>query len=164
MKAAVKNILAVNEYFINNQVLLVFLIFPSLLPSSPQHYLHIKWMLATVKNIFGSKIFLLTYSSFSFQYANQEMDKLQEDLQYIDNLRTELADFFCEDAVSFKLEDCFNILQTFCSKFLKAIQVSKMIRLNDLRLSVWERQREKEWLYMCVCERMRVCGHINVVI
>ena len=51
MKAAVKNILEVNEYLINNPVLLIFLMFPSLLPSSPQHYLCIKKMEAAVKNI-----------------------------------------------------------------------------------------------------------------
>ena len=44
-----ENILVANEYLINNQVSLIFLIFPSLLPSSSQQYLHRERMKATVK-------------------------------------------------------------------------------------------------------------------
>ncbi|KAL7858997.1 hypothetical protein SRHO_G00141440 [Serrasalmus rhombeus] len=33
-----------------------------------------------------------------------------------------MIDFFCEDKETFKLDECFNIFQHFCSKFRKAVQ------------------------------------------
>ncbi len=38
-----------------------------------------------------------------------------------------LIDFFCEDRDVFKLDECFQIFQNFCSKFKKAVQVKKII-------------------------------------
>ena len=53
-----------------------------------------------------------------------EVLELEEDLRDIDEFRKELAVFFCEDAASFKMEDCFKTLHTFCDRFKKAIEVS----------------------------------------
>lgn len=58
------------------------------------------------------------------QLAKEDLSELQEDLKDIESLKLELADFFCEDPGSFKLEECFNVLNTFCSRFKKAISVS----------------------------------------
>lgn len=59
-----------------------------------------------------------------FQEANDDISELKEDLKDIDSLRLELADFFCEEPATFKLEDSFKTLQNFCDRFKKAIQVS----------------------------------------
>lgn len=58
--------------------------------------------------------------------AKKEMYELNEDLKDMESLRLELADFFCEEDKSFKLEECFKILQTFCDRFSKAILVSNV--------------------------------------
>ena len=47
---------------------------------------------------------------------------MKEDAAEIDTLKLELADYFCEDGDSFKLEDCFKIFYTFCSRFRKALE------------------------------------------
>lgn len=57
-----------------------------------------------------------------------ELKLLWLDGQEIEKLRIEMAEFFCEDAATFKLEDCFKIFQNFCIKFRKAVQVS--VRLS----------------------------------
>jgi len=37
----------------------------------------------------------------------------------LESSQTELADFFCEDANSFKVDECFKSLWSFCVKFKK---------------------------------------------
>ena len=59
------------------------------------------------------------------QEANVEVQELEEDLKDIEEYRKDLAVFFCEDFGTFKLEDCFKTLQTFCERFKKAIEVSR---------------------------------------
>jgi len=36
-----------------------------------------------------------------------------------------LADHFCEDAPTMKLEDCFSTIYKFCQKFKSALEVNK---------------------------------------
>lgn len=52
------------------------------------------------------------------------MEELEQDLEELEKLREELADYFCEDSVTFKLEECLKTFSTFCLKFNKALQVS----------------------------------------
>ncbi len=61
------------------------------------------------------------------QYAQDEMGTLEMDLTELEELRVELASYFCEDDTAFKLEECIKIFQTFCDKFKKAIQVDNTI-------------------------------------
>ena len=54
--------------------------------------------------------------------ADSEVAELQAAMKQVDLLRLKLAEFFCEDAASFKLEECFKIFQGFCDKFRQAIK------------------------------------------
>ncbi len=38
-------------------------------------------------------------------------------MSLLEKLQVDLAEFFCEDAVSFKIEECFKSLESFCNKF-----------------------------------------------
>uniref|UniRef100_A0A0L8GRS3 FH2 domain-containing protein n=3 Tax=Octopus bimaculoides TaxID=37653 RepID=A0A0L8GRS3_OCTBM len=84
------------------------------------------------------------------QWANGEMKSLQVDLNIINELQKELADFFCEDVATFKLDECFNTLRTFCEKFLKAIQENKQWSLSaeqsEMRKKQNELKRDEEML------------------
>jgi len=62
------------------------------------------------------------------QVARTDMAELSEDLKDAESLRLELADFFCEDERTFKLEECFRILQEFCDRFNKV----KLVRRTSL--------------------------------
>ena len=46
---------------------------------------------------------------------------MKEAMENLDTLKNELAEFFCEDPKSFKIEDCFKSLSSFCSKFKQAV-------------------------------------------
>nr|KAG5693718.1 hypothetical protein BaRGS_002101 [Batillaria attramentaria] len=74
--------------------------------------------------------------------ANVEVEELEEDLKDIEDLRQELATFFCEDQTSFKIEECFKILQTFCERFKKAIEENKQRRMMEEKAEMRRRQKE----------------------
>ena len=46
------------------------------------------------------------------------MKKRMEELK---QTKIDLAEFFCEDASAFKLEECYKSLASFCSKFKQAV-------------------------------------------
>lgn len=43
------------------------------------------------------------------QVAEQEVSALNKDMEEVESIRKHLAEFFCEDPVSFKLEECFKV-------------------------------------------------------
>lgn len=65
---------------------------------------------------------------FGAQEATSEIEELQEDLKDIESLRCELADFFCEDVKTFKLEEAFRTMQTFCDRLRKAMEVTDILK------------------------------------
>lgn len=40
------------------------------------------------------------------------MSALNKDMEEVESMRKQLADFFCEDPVAFKLEECFKVKQS----------------------------------------------------
>ncbi|XP_050679512.1 inverted formin-2 [Leptidea sinapis] len=65
------------------------------------------------------------------QVAESEVSALKKDMEEVGSLRVQLAEFFCEDPVSFKLEECFKIFSTFCNKFRQAVQDNERRRANE---------------------------------
>ena len=59
------------------------------------------------------------------QTAADELRELQHDLDDVEQLRRQLAQYFCEDEATFKLDDCIKTFRTFFDSFLKAIEVSR---------------------------------------
>ena len=77
-----------------------------------------------------------------------EVVELEEDLKEIEIMRKELSTFFCEDSATFKLEECFRVLQSFCDRMRKAIEVSNIVREAETDRVKGEKtsgQREGEW-------------------
>lgn len=52
------------------------------------------------------------------------MKELKELLQKVEAVRVRLAQYFCEDAAKYKLEDCFKILNELCKKIVETKKVS----------------------------------------
>ena len=52
---------------------------------------------------------------------------MEKDFAEMEGIRVELAEYFCEDTNTFKLEECLKTFNTFCQKFKKAIQVMCLI-------------------------------------
>lgn len=49
------------------------------------------------------------YDLFLFKVADREVSALQKDMEEVEATRKSLAEFFCEDPVAFKLEECFKV-------------------------------------------------------
>lgn len=65
---------------------------------------------------------------FSLQSATYEVSTIQNQMEKLEKVRLELADYFCEDRTKFKLETCLITFHRFCDSFVKAVKV---------RLDVW---------------------------
>ena len=64
--------------------------------------------------------------------------------QVLDEVRTELADFFCEDRDSFKLEECFKLFLGFCQRFRQGVLENEHRRQHELAAENRRRQREEQ--------------------
>lgn len=51
------------------------------------------------------------------QYASKELSVLSQAMADLETLQTDLAEFFCEDPATFKIEECFRSLGNFSHKF-----------------------------------------------
>lgn len=77
-------------------------------------------------------------------YASKEVECLQLAMQDLTKLEGELAEFFCEDGKSFRIEECFKAFHQFIGAFRKAIGDNEK-RLEQERLAEQRRvQREAE--------------------
>uniref|UniRef100_A0A3P9MZI3 FH2 domain-containing protein n=2 Tax=Poecilia reticulata TaxID=8081 RepID=A0A3P9MZI3_POERE len=59
------------------------------------------------------------------QSATSSLCSLRGGQQQLKKEGRELIDFFCEDRDSFRLDDCFSIFQTFCTRFTNAAKENK---------------------------------------
>lgn len=83
------------------------------------------------------------------QSATAALCSLRGSRQQLKREAEELLDFFCEDKDAFKLDDCFNIFNSFCIKFTSAVkdnaererkEVARQRRLQEL-----EEQKRHSW-------------------
>ncbi|XP_023248408.1 FH2 domain-containing protein 1 [Copidosoma floridanum] len=80
------------------------------------------------------------------QMAEQEMAQLQRDMDELDSVRRTLAEFFCEDANTFKIEECFKIFHQFCQKFNQAVAENERRKLQEEQVLARRKQREEQLL------------------
>ncbi|XP_047240913.1 FH2 domain-containing protein 1-like isoform X1 [Girardinichthys multiradiatus] len=59
------------------------------------------------------------------QSATSSLCSLRGSQQQLKKEGRELIDFFCEDRDTFRLDDCFSIFQTFCTRFTNAVKENK---------------------------------------
>ncbi|XP_026739252.1 inverted formin-2 [Trichoplusia ni] len=74
--------------------------------------------------------------------AEQEVSALNKDMEEVESIRKQLAEFFCEDPVSFKLEECFKMFVWFCSKFRSAVADNERRRANEEQAAARRRARD----------------------
>ncbi|XP_031785571.1 cell division control protein 12 isoform X2 [Nasonia vitripennis] len=80
------------------------------------------------------------------QMAEQEMSQLKRDMEELDGVRRTLAEFFCEDANTFKIEECFKIFHQFCQKFNQAVTENERRRIQEEQVLARRKQREEQLL------------------
>ena len=76
--------------------------------------------------------------------AEREVAGLQKDMDELESVRKSLAEFFCEDPATFKLEDCFKILHGFCVKFKQAVAENERRRIQEEQTYLRRKQREEQ--------------------
>ena len=76
--------------------------------------------------------------------AEGEISVLKSGLDAVEAMRLKLADFFCEDAGSFKLEECFKIFQSFCDKFKQAVKENERRQQLEEQATLRQKQREEQ--------------------
>ncbi|XP_051518303.1 FH2 domain-containing protein 1 isoform X2 [Myxocyprinus asiaticus] len=87
------------------------------------------------ENIHTDHELLIQLQAF-LQSAGESLVNLRVSLDEMVNEGNTLIDFFCEDKETFKLDECFQIFQNFCSKFRKAVQ-------ENVERGMWEESRRK---------------------
>ncbi|XP_030750836.1 inverted formin-2 [Sitophilus oryzae] len=75
--------------------------------------------------------------------AQNEVANVQRELKRLDIVRKQLADFFCEDSNSFKIEECFRVFHGFYSKFKQAITENERRRIQEEQANARRKQREE---------------------
>ncbi|RVE46552.1 hypothetical protein evm_008787 [Chilo suppressalis] len=76
------------------------------------------------------------------QVAEQEVAALNKDMEEVESMRKQLAEFFCEDPVSFKLEECFKTFAMFCGKFRSAVCENERRRALEEQAAARRRARD----------------------
>lgn len=92
------------------------------------------------------------------QAAESEVDMLQSGMKQVDAIRIKLADFYCEDPVTFKMEECLKIFQSFCEKFKQAVKENEKRRIQEEQAVIRRKQREEQ-----MAKRARQSRFNNVV-
>ncbi|XP_037302658.1 inverted formin-2 isoform X2 [Manduca sexta] len=86
------------------------------------------------------------------QVAEQDVSALNKDMEEVESIRKQLAEFFCEDPVSFKLEECFKIFVVFCTKFRAAVSDNERRRANEEQAAARRRARD------VAAAKIKTCG------
>ncbi|XP_015248126.1 PREDICTED: FH2 domain-containing protein 1-like [Cyprinodon variegatus] len=76
------------------------------------------------------------------QSATMSLCSLRGSQQQLKKEGRELVDFFCEDRDTFRLDDCFSIFHTFCTKFTNAVKENKEREAKEAACR--QRMREEE--------------------
>ncbi|KAK2871141.1 hypothetical protein Q8A67_023668 [Cirrhinus molitorella] len=75
--------------------------------------------------------------------ADIRLADVEASLQELDSISTSVAEYFCEDPTTFKLEECCSIFHSFCERFERATQENREREVAETRK---RQQREKEIL------------------
>lgn len=75
--------------------------------------------------------------------ADIRLADVEASIQKLDNISTSVAEYFCEDPATFKLEECCSIFHSFCERFERATQENREREAAETRK---RQQKEREML------------------
>ncbi|XP_076315984.1 uncharacterized protein LOC143228640 isoform X2 [Tachypleus tridentatus] len=76
--------------------------------------------------------------------AEEHLTDVLNDIDFLEIVREDLADFLCEDRTTFKLEECFKVFQKFCHKFKTAIEENEHRCLQEKKAEARCRQQKEQ--------------------
>merc|ERR1719481_550480 len=77
-------------------------------------------------------------------YASKELECLQTAMEDLTKIESDLAEFFCEENKSFRIEECFKSFHQFISGFKKAISDNEARAEQERQAELRRAQREAE--------------------
>ncbi|CAL9684927.1 unnamed protein product [Knipowitschia caucasica] len=97
-----------------------------------------RWTLGLNGDSGSSVTFISHHSSSHFHLAPQLISELSvqvmdTDLQTLSSVSDSVAQYFCEDPRSFKLEECCSIFHCFCQRFIRAIQENQGREASEVK-------------------------------
>lgn len=76
--------------------------------------------------------------------AENEIKLLHDAMNELEKMRIRLSEFFCEDSLQFKIEECFKIFYHFCEKFKSAVKDNEKRRTLEEQANMRRKQREDQ--------------------
>ncbi|XP_022646402.1 inverted formin-2-like isoform X1 [Varroa destructor] len=76
--------------------------------------------------------------------AQQRIEDTKQQIEWLEQVRTKLGTFLCEDLDSFKLEECFKVFWNFCTKFRKAVEENEKRAEQERKAEARRRLREDQ--------------------
>lgn len=76
--------------------------------------------------------------------SEYRVQDLQYELKEIEGKRIEIANYFCEQEKTFKLEECFKIFNTFLTRFFNASAENKIKEEREEKRKQLEQQKERD--------------------
>ncbi|XP_072040337.1 LOW QUALITY PROTEIN: uncharacterized protein [Amphiura filiformis] len=76
--------------------------------------------------------------------SREDLEELREMMEFVDQMKGKLADFFCDDVETFNLEECILTFKIFCEKFKKAIEENETRREQEQKAEQRRQQREEQ--------------------
>ncbi|KAM8897963.1 LOW QUALITY PROTEIN: FH2 domain containing 3 [Spinachia spinachia] len=86
--------------------------------------------------------------------AEAKLVDLEVSLQELKSVSNSVAEYFCEDPATFKLEECCSIFHSFCKRFETAVQE------NRGREAAEQRRKQKESVRIAAKRRSAVAGSL----
>ncbi|XP_002035654.2 formin-J [Drosophila sechellia] len=78
------------------------------------------------------------------QAAESELSVLQAGMKQVESMRLKISEFFCDDAATFRLEECFKIFHNFCDKFKQAVKENERRQQQEQQATLRRKQREEQ--------------------
>uniref|UniRef100_A0A672QPA9 FH2 domain-containing protein 1-like n=1 Tax=Sinocyclocheilus grahami TaxID=75366 RepID=A0A672QPA9_SINGR len=92
--------------------------------------------------------------------ADIRLADVEASLQELDSISTSVAEYFCEDPATFKLEECCSIFHSFCERFERATQENREREAAETRK---RQQSEREMLTrIAKCRSTATCSNRDV--
>ncbi|MEQ2157972.1 hypothetical protein GOODEAATRI_007327 [Goodea atripinnis] len=61
------------------------------------------------------------------------LEEIETDFEELQTVSDSVSEYFCEDPTTFRLEECCSIFQSFCQKFIRAMQENKAREMAEIK-------------------------------
>ncbi|XP_013109704.1 uncharacterized protein LOC106088638 [Stomoxys calcitrans] len=76
------------------------------------------------------------------QNAKDKINQLKLSMDQVESIRLKVADFFCEDAPKFRLDECFKVFSSFCANFLASLKENEKRLETERKIQLRQKERD----------------------